>query len=77
MFDFLVRTPAEGYTHASLSDFSGYVAFTARMDGRDVGCRVSAVVQQDGQRRRSHFSVGVDGMWGPYFSTKDVIEEDN
>lgn len=75
MFDFIVSTKL-GYTHASLSDFSGYAAFDSRTDGDDSGCRISGVVRHDGVTRRSGFRMGTDSLWGDYFKVFDDLEKE-
>lgn len=73
MFDFRIHSHKPGYTLASLRDFTGYVAFDTRVEGADIGCRVSGMMVEDGHERRSGFSVGVDATWGSYFHVTDAV----
>jgi hypothetical protein len=79
MFDFIVSTK-DTYTHASLSDWSGYVAFDTKVDGPDIGSRFAAVVEvrTDSVQtyRRSSFTAGVDALLGPYARVNDTLHEE-
>lgn len=75
MFDFIVHTPEPGYTVAVLDDLTSYVSFNTKVEGLDIGCRVSGVVRVGGIERRSCFSVGSDDQWGCYFHTQDEVRD--
>jgi hypothetical protein len=79
MFNFIVSVK-DGYTHASLSDWSGYAAFHTKVDGDDIGSRFAAVMQTsiDGVEtyRRSSFTAGVDALLGPYAGVSDTLHEE-
>lgn len=79
MFDFIVSYK-DTYTHASLSDWSGYVAFDTKVDGPDIGSRFAAVVHASTEGvvtyRRSGFAAGVDALWGAYARVSDTMHEE-
>jgi hypothetical protein len=75
VFNFHVSTYLdENQTHASLEDFSGYVAFRCCVEGEWVGYSINAAVFTEGATRRSMVRAGVDEDFGYTFNVRDGME---